>query len=474
MLALSACFTVGPDFKKPEHKTDSAFVNKGIELNTAKLSEKDLVQWWKLFGDDCLTELIEQAVKTNFDIETARYRVAQARAILGIEYGGLLPTLNADGSMREQAHPIDSHSNDKYSMGATAAWEIDIFGGIRRGIESAKADYYATATEAIATKVKVSAEVAQAYFTYRAYQIEYRITLENLTAQRKTFDITKQRKQNGFVSQLDVLQAAAEVSATNAQLPEIEKNMRLALNALEILVGLQTGSLKEKLAVEKPLPKFESFVPAGVPAELLRRRPDVLAAEYRIHAATANIGVAKAELYPKFTVIGTISYEAPKIGRLVENKYGSWGVGPSISWNLFQGGQILNNIKLQEAVAKEAKVSWKSTVFNAIKEVEDALISSTKERERIELINTLVNDNQKAFDLSKKLYSAGEIEFLDLLVSQRALLASQQNQVATRVKFVNYIVALYKSLGGGWTPPTEEKYIIIQTNDIIKNTQNES
>ena len=474
MIALSACFTVGPDFKKPEYKTDSAFVNKDIELNTQKLSEKDLVQWWKLFGDDTLTELIEQAVKTNFDIETARYRVAQARAILGIEYGELLPTLNADGSMREGASPIDAHSNDKYSMGATAAWEIDIFGGIRRGIESVKADYYATAAEAIATKVKVSAEVAQAYFTYRAYQIENRITRDNLSAQRKTFEITKQRKQNGFVSQLDVLQAAAEVSATNAQLPEIEKNMRLALNALEILVGVQTGSLKEKLAEEKQLPKFESFVPAGVPAELLRRRPDVLSAEYKIHSATAKIGVATAELYPKFTILGTISYEAPKIGRLVENKYGSWGIGPSISWNIFQGGQILNNIKLQEAVAKEAKVSWKSTVFKAIKEVEDALISSAKERERIELMNTLVNDNQKAYDLSKKLYSAGEIEFLDLLVSQRALLASQQNQVATRVKFVNYIVALYKSLGGGWTPPNENKDIIKQSNDLIKNTKKDS
>ena len=271
-----------------------------------------------------------------------------------------------------------------------------------------------------------------------------------MTAQLKTYEITKQRKANGFVSQLDVVRAAAEVSSTNAQLPQIEMNERLALNALELLVGVQNGELDSLLAAEKPLPKLESFVPAGVPAELLRRRPDIIVAEHKIHSAVAAVGEAKAGFYPKFSITGTISYDAPRIGNMFNSTYGSWSVGPTMQWNIFQAGKTVNSVKLKEAVVKEANVSWREKVYTAIKEVEDALVSAAKERERIELMNTLVSDNQKAFELSKKLYAAGEIEFLDLLVAQRSLLSSQQNQVESRMEFVNYVVALYKSLGGGW------------------------
>lgn len=453
LAALSACM-VGPDFEKPEFDSPAGWngaKDSGVLAQNPKgYSQRDLVEWWRLFGDDVLCGLIDKAVAKNFSLETARAKVEQARATLGIHRSGLWPSLDADASFKEGAKPLTSSTSESYKAGATAAWEIDVFGGTRRSIESAAADYKAAMADEVAVRVKVAADVAQAYFKYRSYQIRLRITRENLTAQLKTYEITKQRKANGFVSQLDVVRAAAEVSSTNAQLPQIEMNERLALNALELLVGVQNGELDSLLAAEKPLPKLESFVPAGVPAELLRRRPDIIVAEHKIHSAVAAVGEAKAGFYPKFSITGTISYDAPRIGNMFNSAYGSWSVGPTMQWNIFQAGKTVNSVKLKEAVVKEANVSWREKVYTAIKEVEDALVSAAKERERIELMNTLVSDNQKAFELSKKLYAAGEIEFLDLLVAQRSLLSSQQNQVESRMEFVNYVVALYKSLGGGW------------------------
>ncbi|MBO5254482.1 MAG: efflux transporter outer membrane subunit [Opitutales bacterium] len=453
LIVLSACM-VGPDFEKPEYMLDRKFnalqMSGELKQNPQNLSAKDLAEWWKLFGDDDLTWLIEEALKSNFDLETARARVEQARATLAIRKSGFWPSADLNASTRVGSSPIDTDPSDSFGAGAGISWEIDIFGGIRRSIEASEQDYKAAFADSVATRIKIIADVAQAYFQYRAYQIELRITRDNLKTQRKTYDITKQRKVNGFVSQLDVVQAAAEVSSTNAQLPKIEMNERLSLHALELLVGVPTGSLRARLAKEKPLPKLESFIPAGVPADLIERRPDIMMAEHKIHSAVASVGEAEADFYPKFSITGTISYDAPRVGNMFSNQYGSWSVGPTATWNIFQAGKTVANVKLKEAVVKEAKISWQAKVFTAVKEVEDALVSAAKERERIELINTLVEDNQKAFDLSKTLYSAGEIEFLDLLVSQRALLNSQQNQVASRVLFVNHIVNLYKSLGGGF------------------------
>ena len=471
-VCLSACL-VGPDFEKPKYgladgwksAADAQFLND----NKLRLEQKDLAQWWKLFGDDDLVWLIDQAVKENFSLEIARARVEQAAAMLAVKKSGLWPSLDANASFREKAHPVNAKAAESYGIGATAAWEIDVFGGVRRSIESADADYRAALADSVAVKVKVAAEVAQAYFRYRAAQLELRITRDNLKTQTKTYQITKQRKANGFVSQLDVVRASAEVASTNAQIPQIEANEKLALHALELLAGLPAGSLRQRLNAEKPLPKLESFAPSGVPAELLERRPDIIVAEHKIHAATAAIGEARAEYYPKFSITGTISYDAPKIGSVVSNHYGSWSVGPTATWNIFQAGKTMASVKLKEAVAKEAKISWQSTVFTAVKEVEDALVSAGKERERIGLINALVVDNQKAFELSQKLYSAGEIEFLDLLVSQRALLASQQSQVNSRMQFVNHIVALYKALGGGWNPETESSGVQPVSQKSAKN-----
>ena len=371
--------------------------------------------------------------------------------------------MNVNAGMSENGHPIDVTSTS-YGMGATAAWEIDVFGGVRRGIESAAADYNAAIANKAAARISVAAEVAQNYFTYRCVQHEILITRSNLETQKGTYRATLARQKSGFVSKLDTVRAAAQVDSTSAQLPVLERELKLTRHALEYLLGLKTGALEKELSDVGPLPALEKYIPISVPAELLERRPDIIAAELtRImkncrdfnteskKARTAKIGNARADYYPKFSITGNISYEAPKIGNIVQNQYGSWSVGPNVTWNIFQAGKTVYNVKLQEALTREAGVNWEDAVLTAIKEVEDALVSAEKERARIEHLNRMVENYRKAFELSRELYTQGEIEFIDLLEAQRSMLSSAQNQVLSRKDFIGYIIMLYKSLGGGWT-----------------------
>ena len=228
---------------------------------------------------------------------------------------------------------------------------------------------------------------------------------------------------------------------------DAEDHRRVNLSVVQTIVN----ALEKELSDVGPLPALEKYIPISVPAELLERRPDIIAAEYKLHAATAKIGNARADYYPKFSITGNISYEAPKIGNIVQNQYGSWSVGPNVSWNIFQAGKTVYNVKLQEALTREAGVNWEDAVLTAIKEVEDALVSAEKERARIEHLNRMVENYRKAFELSRELYTQGEIEFIDLLEAQRSMLSSAQNQVLSRKDFIGYIIMLDTSLGGGWT-----------------------
>lgn len=452
---LSGCM-VGPDFETPEADMPEKWSNEADAKSITdigvprKMTPEELATWWEIFDDPVLTSLIKRSFEGNLSIRIAAERIAQARATLGVTQSGFFPSVDVNAGMSENGHPIDVTSTS-YRMGATAAWEIDVFGGVRRGIESAAADYNAAIANKAAARISVAAEVAQNYFTYRCVQHEILITRSNLETQKGTYRATLARQKSGFVSKLDTVRAAAQVDSTSAQLPVLERELKLTRHALEYLLGLKTGALEKELSDVGPLPALEKYIPISVPAELLERRPDIIAAEYKLHAATAKIGNARADYYPKFSITGNISYEAPKIGNIVQNQYGSWSVGPNVSWNIFQAGKTVYNVKLQEALTREAGVNWEDAVLTAIKEVEDALVSAEKERARIEHLNRMVENYRKAFELSRELYTQGEIEFIDLLEAQRSMLSSAQNQVLSRKDFIGYIIMLYKSLGGGWT-----------------------
>ena len=455
---LSACM-VGPDFKKPESGLPDEWSREisGASLteeeNFATLTSADLADWWKIFNDPVLTSLVERSFKGNLTIADARAKIAQARATLGITQSGLFPSLDANAAMGESAAPMSGVSHASYGIGASTSWELDIFGGTRRSIESAVADYRAALAEKCAAQVAVSAEVAENYFLYRGYQQELIIVKKNLETQKNTYRVTQMKKNNGFVSDLDVVRAAASVESTSSEIPSLESKIEQTRNALELLLGLPAGALAKELEKPRSLPELERYIPAGVPAKLVERRPDIIVAEHKLHAAVAKIGNAEADWYPKFSITGNISYQAPSVGNIIQNQYGTWSVGPNATWNIFQAGKTVFNVELQEALTEAAGVSWKLAVLTAFKEVEDALVASAKERERIAYINRLVENNRKAFSLSSKLYEEGQIEFLDLLDTQRSMLTSEQSQVNSRRLFISYVISLYKSLGGGWGEP---------------------
>ncbi len=454
-LLLCACM-VGPDFESPKADLpDSWSVSDEGRLLTdddspAKLSEEELSHWWTIFGDPVLVSLVERAFKGNLDIADAQAKIAQARSTLGVTQSSFFPSLDANASFSEGGRNMTT-DRQTFGLGAETSWEIDVFGGTRRGVESALASYNESLATKCATRLSVAAEVAQNYFRYRAIQQQIIIVNSNLQTQIKTSNITKRRKFSGMDSKLDIVRAEAQVESTRAQIPQLESELALMRHSLELLLGLQSGALKKELEKPADLPELERFIPLGVPAKLVRRRPDIIAAEYAMHAATAEVGVATADFYPKFHITGNISYQAPNVGDIVTSKYGTWSVGPSVSWNLFQGGRVYFNVELQKAVAQASKISWQLKVLTALKEVEDAIVSAAKERERIVYLNSVVKNSKEAYELSFRSYTEGVTEFLDLLDSQRSMLEAQQNQLLSRQLFINHIVSLYKSVGGGWT-----------------------
>lgn len=448
---------VGPDFEKPEYgQMPKSFDAENAPLFKAGEDGGDIEKWWKVFDDPLLNSLIERALEHNFDLNIARISVEQAGYQLGISQSGLFPVLDAKGGFAERGN-MSGSSRGYTSAELGVGWEIDVFGGVRRGIESVEADYKAAEANKNAVRIKVASDVASAYFLYRFYCEDLSITRKNLETQEKTLKVIKERLENRLIAKLDYVRSEAQLRSTLSQIPSIEAQKESARYALELLLGLNSGALKEELKGVSGLPEFEKFVSVQVPAKLLERRPDIIEAEYKLHSAVAKIGEAEADFYPKFSITGNISYSAPAKANLFDSQYGSWSVGPTVSWNLFSAGKTYYNVKLQESLAKEAGVFWEKVVATAVKEVQEAMVSSVKQREKTEILKDVVKSNIDAYELSFKLFKAGELEFLDLLDVQRTMLAAEQSLLESRRQSLDNIILLYKSLGGGWQNNAENK-----------------
>lgn len=445
VLALCSC-AVGPDFKKPEYaKAPAEFEDVQSDFNG---EIKDISKWWEFFKDPLLTKLINLSLEHNFDVRTAKASLEAAYATLGVSQSGLFPTLDSKASVTEGGTG-KTPTAPSYSAGLSAEWEIDVFGGTRRGIESSYASYEFSKADLQAVRIKIAAEVADKYYLYRAKVQTLKITRENLESQQKTYEITKRRLK--FEGDLAVARAAAQVGSTSSQIPTLEYEVASARYALELLVGLPLGALKSELEEYAELPDFERAIPVSVPAKLLHRRPDIIAAEYSLKAANAKIGQAQADFYPKFSISGNLSYTAPDTVNVFQNPYGSWSVGPTAKWNLFNAGKTYYNVKYQEALTRKAGVDWDKIALTAIKETQDYIVALSKERQRVKFLKESADMNIKAYEISLKLYKGGEIEFIDLLDVQRTMLTTQQSLVNSQRLVLSDIIMLYKSLGGGWS-----------------------
>ncbi len=465
-LCLVMCYgcMVGPDFLPPQPMLPARWAGPAPPPETVP-TDLGLARWWTVFDDPALTSLAERAVRSNLDVKQAEARIRQARAARGIAAGSLGPSVDATGSALRSRSPGRSSDWQKgdtrgvvsntYEVGFDAGWELDLFGGVRRGLEAADADLQAAVETRRDVLVTLTAEVARNYMELRTFQQRIEIARQNLRTQEHSARLTRQRFEGGFVSGLDVATANAQVATTAAQIPFLEAAARQSIHAIGILLGLEPAELVRELAVSSPIPAAPPGVPVGVPSDLLRRRPDIRRAEADIHAATARIGVATADLFPRFTISGSVGVRSSDFSSWLSWAQRFSSFGPSASWRLFDTGRTRAAIEQQAALQEQALLAYEQTLLGALQEVENALIASSKEQERRESLLQAVAANRKAVGLAKILYTEGQTDFLSVLDAQRSLFVTEEALTLSTGAVSTELVALYKALGGGWSEASE-------------------
>ncbi len=417
-----------------------------------------ITEWWQGFHDQELDSLISQAALSNLSVQEAQSRIRQAREAGKIAGAGLWPNVNASGSFTSSntaltgtsAAAAGSSTRNLFQAGLDAAWELDFFGGVRRSVESANANTQATVEDSRDVLVSLTAEVALNYVGLRGTQRQIAIARENLEAQKQTAQLTHKRFDVGFASRLDVANAEAQVATTQAQIPALEATAQQTIYNLSVLLGREPQSLIAELSPEGTIPPPPPVVPVGIPSDLLERRPDIRRAEAQVHAATAQIGVAKAELFPQFSLTGSAGGQSLTSGSLGSLAGKFWSAGPALTLPIFNAGRIRANIRLQTAAQEQAVLAYRQTVLTALQEVESALIAYTKDQQQRSALADAVKSNGTAVDLSTRLYTAGQGEFLNVLTAQRSLYATQDALVQSDRTIDTDLIALYKALGGGW------------------------
>jgi len=379
----------------------------------------------------------------------AEVRIRQSRATAKVALGNLGPTVTGTGAFQHN-RSSELTSDRVYQLGFDALWERDFFGGQKRNVEAAQADVLTTVESRNDVLVSLTAEVARDYIQLRTYQRQLELSSQNSVAQQHTLDLIRKRFASGFASALEVALAEAEAAAVESQIPLLAASVRQSIHSLSILLGEEPAALASELSVVATIPSVDSASPIGVPSDLLRRRPDIRAAEARIHGATARIGVATSDLFPKFTLTGSLGYRATNAGSLLDwsNRYWSWG--PSVSWNIFNMGRLQANVEVQKILQEQEIISYYQTVQKGLQEVEDALVSLNKGRERSKSLMSAATANRRSVALATRLYAEGLSDFTSVLEAQQALYTTEDSLVQTTGALSTSLVALYKALGGGW------------------------
>jgi NodT family efflux transporter outer membrane factor (OMF) lipoprotein len=454
-IMLSGCFAVGPDYKTPDLSAPAEWsrsLHGGVSAATP--DAEALAQWWSTLSDPDLSNLIERATAGNLDLKTAQARVREARARRGVAQGGLFPTLSAGGSAtrgRSSEQLSNGEIQDLYRLGFDASWELDIFGRVRRSVEAAQGDLEASEADYHDVLVSLVAEVALNYVEARTLQTQLEVAEENLKSQRETLQLTQWRFEAGLVSRLDVEQARGNLESTRAQLPKLRSAIEEAKNRLAVLLGAFPGALEAQLGPRKPIPEAPMEVAIGVPAETLRRRPDVRRAERQLAAQTARVGVATADLYPTFSLPGSIGLEALTTHNFFNTANRAWSIAGSFAWTIFEGGAIRQTIEVQNALQEQALNQYEGTIRTALEEVENALVAYGEEQNRRQALAEATDAAQKAADLARNQYASGLIDFQSVLDAERSLLTFQDQLAQSRGQVTSNLISLYKALGGGWT-----------------------
>lgn len=456
LLFLAGCAAVGPDYTPPAENAPTGWNTRLQDgLRPASENPKRLAQWWQTLEDSVLSDLVIRAVGGNLDLKQARARVREARARRGIDQAALFPTIDATGDVYRRRASETSGGNgnetDFYVAGFDAGWEIDVFGGVRRSIEAAEADLGASEADLSDVLVSLTAEVGLNYLEVRTYQTRLDVAEANIAAQQATYDLIRRQYQAGLNDELAVQQARYNLENSRSQVPALRTGLAAAQNRLAVLTGEAPGSLHTMLEKRLPIPVPPATVAVGVPAETLRRRPDVRRAERELAAQSARIGEAVADLYPKFRLIGSIGLESVETGDFFLSSSRYWSIGPGVSWKVFDAGAIRNNIAVQTAAAERVRYAYEAAVLGALEEVENALTAYAEEQLRRERLLDAVDAARKAADLAQNQYAAGLVDFSGVLDAQRSLLSFQDELAQSDGSVTSNLISLYKALGGGWT-----------------------
>lgn len=439
------CASVGPDYAQPELPALANAIDQSVETR----------EWWKHFDDAELERLVAAALENNTDLRTAIASVREARARLGVARGGYGPSLDASGSVRryensENAYPVGGGTAQTlYSAGFDALWEIDLFGGTRRGVEAAVADWEAQQANLGDVQVSVAAETAEAYIQLRTNQRLLAVAMSSLATQQETLALLDSRFAAGLSNELAVQQARYNHESTKASIPPIKAGIEASLNALSVLTGTLPGELAVVDGAGLPVGAMSL---EGIPADVLRRRPDIRRAERQLAAQTARIGQSTAELYPKFSLVGSIGLESLKASTLFESDSLRYSIVPGVTWPIFHSGSIRSSIQVQEARQEQALAVYEAAVLNAVREVRNALADYQSEMERRDALTRAVEAATAAEQVAQDLYANGVSDFNNVLDAQRSLYGLQRELAASEGAIGADTVRLYKALGGGWEP----------------------
>lgn len=448
-LCLASCM-VGPDFSSPRPEMPPSW-----EAARPPASDKNnLAQWWTIYQDPQLNRLIRSALDSNLDLQTAVIRIVEARASLISTESSLLPSLDSNlGTSRGSTKGLSSTASSSYSGGLDASWELDLFGGNRRNAEAALAALYSTEADAISVKTSLLAEVAVNYFDWISYSEQLKLSEEQLQLQIKSLEIAEKKYGAGFTSILDAEQARTQVASTKASIPALKTQLVSIKNSLAILLGTFPGNIKLTVPSVSTISRLPS-VPVGLPSDLLRRRPDIIKAEFDLHASVARIGVAVSDLYPRFSLSGGLSTGGSgDFSNWFRSNSSNWSLGGMVKWPIFSGYAIEANIKMKEAAADASAVAYQKALITAVGEVENALTTYANSKIQLKHLEDAAQSSQKAANLSRTLYSEGETEFINVISAQQQELSSKDAVISTRQKIRQSVAQLAKALGGGWNAP---------------------
>ncbi|MGH6812875.1 MAG: efflux transporter outer membrane subunit [Methylocella sp.] len=479
-LALAGCVSVGPDFEAPDPLLPSiSFFGKpepsAVANHAPAASAKGDVSpvdptWWAAFRDPILTSLAARVATANLDVNSATLKLAESRSQLGVVASAALPAINGDASYQRQlfsenglvslgkalAPPGTSFVVPPisiYQPGFDASWELDLWGHVRRQIEAAGAQVEAAENQRRDMLVSTLAELARDYIQLRGVQAQIAISNENLKTTNDILQLTKTRAARGLTTQLDVENAAAQAASIRAQLPDLENQESMEINALSLLLDEPPGSLRSELARAKPVPPVPPRVPLGIASELARRRPDIRAAEAQLHAETADIGVAVAEFYPSVKLNSSnanVGLNALDFKDLWKGSSLQYVLGPSLSIPIFDGGRLKSTLQLREIQQQEAAITYHKTVLQAWHEVVNALVAYRTEQQHRARLKDQVDHSRRALALSRVRYDTGVIDFITVLDAARTLLQAELQYAQSTTNVSTNVVQLYKALGGGW------------------------